>query len=174
MCSEDVLGLGLVARLSTHDTRSELERAAWERYWDGVTLATDAGVRSTGAIYLLGYVAQVTLKSAYYRVRQVPATQDLSAELRGLRARATVLGVNWQGNWHNLDSLARLLVTERRVREQAMDPMFEATFQGHVRVVSLNWTETLRYKDTRAESPEVEAVYDSTDWLLINYENLWS
>src|SRR5437016_4276672 len=133
-------------RLSRHDTWSELERAAISRYWDGLALALGEAGHRTGAIYLLGYVAEMLIKTAYYRVRCIDALVNLQDELRGMPARASFLGLSWRGNKHNLESLCRLQVEERRARGQAMQPDLSVPLQRRIAVITRNWTETLRYK----------------------------
>ncbi len=50
------------------ETWPEMERAAQQRYWDGLTLAVESAESGTAAIYLWGYVAETLLKSAGLRL----------------------------------------------------------------------------------------------------------
>ena len=165
----------LLPRLSTIDTWGELENAAWNRYWDSLELAMASNERSTGAVYLLGYVFEMLIKTAYYRIRGLAAGDDAGPALRGMPARARTLGFPWQGNRHNTGSLAGLLVYERRAVGRPLDPMFAATLLGHAQAVAnVHWSEALRYKETIASESEIHDLFRSVEWLRANYSRLWS
>ncbi len=57
----------------------------------------DSG-HETGAVYLLGYVAEMLLKTAYFRIISVPTGQNIAPHLQGARSHASWRG----GNLHNL------------------------------------------------------------------------
>jgi hypothetical protein len=166
--------MGLVSRISGIDTWSELERAADERYWDGIVLAVDREGRHSGAVYCWGYVVEMKLKTAYYRVRGVPSSTDLQTELRGIPDRARALGLAWVGSLHNLVSLVSLLIIERRIRGQPLNSGLAQELRRHIAIVGDHWTETLRYKDTRATPEESSEVMNSVDWLLAHAHELWN
>lgn len=168
--------MSLISRISGFDTWAELERAAEERYWDGMALATDPEGRHCGAVYLWGYVAEMLLKVAYYRFRnKVKPTDDVQAELVGIPARAKLLGLRWPArNLHRLNSLALLLIEERKIESNPMDPYVAAQLQGHVNLLMGHWTEILRYKDEKATPFESSEVLNSIDWLWSNWSSLWS
>jgi G3E family GTPase len=151
-----------------------MESAALQRYFDGLSLATSESDRFTGALYVLGYTAEILVKTAYYRVRGAGPADDVAAELRGMPARARYLGLDWQGNRHNLENLAELLVNERAFGGFAMDALFAAEFQAHVSNVGAHWSEVLRYKGTVAFESELVAVFESVEWLVDNHAQLWS
>jgi len=164
----------LISRVSNFDTWAELQRAADERYWDGMSLATDPEDRRCGALYLWGYVAEMLLKVAYYRIRSVPYGEDLRNELAGMRDRALALGFTWRGNWHNLESLVSLLIQERSTRGRPLDAYFAEELRHHIDAIAENWSETLRYKDVRALPEETALVFRSLDWLRSHVTELWS
>lgn len=153
-----------------------MERAAEQRYLDGLSLATGPERRTTGAIYLLGYAAEMTLKAAYYRIRGVGPLDDLSPELRGMRSRARYLGFPWGSgrSRHDVEDLAGLLIFERQARRIGLDPYFSVILQGHVRVITEHWSEQLRYKEEVASEAEVTEFFRSVDWVISNYTLLWS
>src|SRR5205085_11501029 len=49
-------------------TWPELEEAAEQRFWDGFVLAAGSEPRPTGAIYVLGYVAELVLLVMWCRI----------------------------------------------------------------------------------------------------------
>lgn len=167
--------MSLLGRVSRIDSIGELEHAARLRYYDGLSLALSESHNSTGAVYLLGYVAEMLLKTAYYRVRGMGPTDDTWPLLRGMNDQAALVRFDWQSGRtrHNLEDLAGLLVEVRRNCGPEIDPYFASTLQGHAKVVALHWNERLRYKSVLALEDEVVDVIESIDWLVANYEALW-
>jgi hypothetical protein len=168
--------LPLLARITTTDTWPEMERAAHERYFDSVALATGSDSRPTGAAYLAGYVAEMLLKTAYYRTRGVGQLDDAAPELRGMRSRALAIGCTWSpgSRGHNLSDICDLLIKERDFRGRAFDPYFAALLRGHVITVFEHWSERLRYKDIAASEGELAELFASVSWILDNYAVLGS
>jgi hypothetical protein len=167
--------LSLLDRISPRETWADLESAADERYRDAERLAAAPKSRRTGAVYLLGYVFEMLVKAAYYRFVGLAATQDVSPVLRGMPTRARYLNLPWQGNRHNVGSLADLLVFERRAQGRPLPTALEAQLVGFAwAVANAHWTETLRYKDTLATEAEVREMFRSVDWLYGQYAVLWS
>jgi len=150
------------------ETWPSLHRAAMERYWDGVDLATSTEVRRTAAIYLLGYVTEILLKVAFYRVIGFPPGQEV--DLQAIKTHAA-----WKRtNLHNLDGLADLLIAERSSRGMALDPAFAGQLKACALTVADHWRETLRYRYTVATETELVEVYQNVDWLRANATLLWS
>ncbi len=164
----------LLHRASPTDTWPELKAAADVRFEDGLVLATDRDPRTTGAVYLLGYVAEMLIKVSYYQVRGVPAANDVSAELSAIRGRAAALGLTWTGNLHNIVNLATLLVLERMARGNPMPHGLAAEFLSRVIALSMEWSEQLRYKSVTAGEREVREVFEHVDWIHRHYALLWS
>jgi hypothetical protein len=76
------------------DSIQEFRAAARQRFRDGEVL--EAAGRRTAAIYLWGYVAEMTLKASYFDVLGFPETQTITpADLRAAAAAAPGLGVVW-------------------------------------------------------------------------------
>lgn len=73
--------------LEPAETWPSLHSSAQERFWDGIELATTPDARRTAAIYMLGYVVEILLKVAFFRVRGLPAEQPI--DLRVIATRAT-------------------------------------------------------------------------------------
>jgi hypothetical protein len=150
------------------ETWPSLHSAAQERYWDGVDLATSPETRGTAAIYLLGYVAEILLKVAFFRVIRCPPGQ--AVDLRTI----TTHGAWTRANLHNLVGLADLLIAERCIQNRAFDPVFAGQLKTSVLTVANHWRETLRYRYTPAVEPELVEVYQNVDWLRTNATLLWS
>ena len=94
----------------------EFRASAERRFDEGMELAT-AGYR-TGAIYLWGYSAEMTLKAAYFSLLGRMETSlltwhgDIIPAINAGRGK----GIAWptQGQGHNVRAWAELLVIERR------------------------------------------------------------
>ena len=150
------------------ETWPSLYSAALERYWDGIDLATSPEARRTAAIYLMGYVAEMLLKVAFFRVTGFPPGQ--AVDLRAITTHAA-----WtKANLHNLDGLTDLLIAERGLRGRAFDPVFAGQLKACVLTVASHWRETLRYRHTPAAETELVEVYQNVDWLRANATLLWS
>jgi hypothetical protein len=159
------------------DTWPLLHDAAGERYWDGLTLALDD--RSTGAIYVFGYVVEMLLKVAFFRIRMVPGPHNLWIPLTLGGASPFAMArshASWYGrpSLHNLEAWLRLLIAERNSAGPALDPIAAGEIETHVRVVDAHWRETLRYKSLTVSGAEINEVFKSVDWLYKNQVLLWS
>jgi hypothetical protein len=160
-----------LAVLEPFDTWPDMELAAEERFWDGLALATCNPPRTTGAVYSLGYAAEMLLKVAYFRVTGVGNTQDLgSGPLASVRTRAA-----WHGrNLHDLQGWVGMLIETRRTLGIPFDPAVVGQILWFVLTVDSHWREILRYKQTSALDEELKEVYLSVEWLLENRDLLWS
>jgi len=118
---------------------------------------------------MFGYVAEFLLKSAYYQVRHVPLNVDLREELRGIPVRAKFLGFPWKGNLHNLESIANLLIAERRLRGNPLDAGVEVELLDKIQFISKIWSESLRYKSEPVGSDELHDVFSTVEWLRDRY-----
>ena len=162
--------MGFQTRLNTLEpveTWPTLEQAAWERYWDGLELAAGTGGRDTGSLYLLGYVVEMVLKVAFFRLRAWPVAQ--AVDLSVIRTHAV-----WRrtSNLHDVEALAQVLIQERAQRGLPFDPVFAGVLTQHVRVLASHWKETLRYCHSTAREDEVAEVFQSADWVLANRHQL--
>jgi len=165
--------LGLLARLNvaeSFETWPTMERAAEARFWDGMVLAIDASDHSTGAVYLLGYVVEMLLKTAYFQMTGVSTNESLEPYLQQARKKPA-----WTGrNLHDLKSWAALINEVRFVRGKAWSPILAGSIERHVLIVSSHWRESLRYTSFTATNAELEEVLTSVGWLRANYDLLWS
>jgi hypothetical protein len=155
------------------DSIQEYRRAASERFRDAVALALRG--RRTGAVYLWGYVAEMTLKAAFFEVIGFPSNLRISAaDLKGAKAKAKSLGVLWAGNYHDLSAWAQALVSTRATTPGKAYPQagFANRILGEVRSLHLLWGETLRYHKNIAYLHEVWRARLAAEWLLANATSL--
>jgi hypothetical protein len=153
------------------DCIREFRAAARQRFDDG--LACAATGRRTGAIYLWGYSAEMTLKAAYFLLTGIAEATHLT--MHGHIAPAIdrgriVHGIAWppQGQGHNVRAWAELMVAERAGRgvSYAADVARLVQFCGQR--IGLLWSETLRYRGNVAYEYEMTQVREAAEWLLAN------
>lgn len=158
-----------LAQLEPQETWPQLHDAAIERYWDGFALATGPDNRRTGAIYLLGYVAEILLKVAFYRVSNAP--HHLPVQRGAIQTHR-----DWQGrrNLHDLVALGNVLIGQRKRNGIEFDPVFAALLIEKLFVLDRHWSEALRYRHSMATTDELHEVYQAVEWLLANKNTLWS
>ena len=160
----------LPARFATECIR-EYELAATERYHDALALSW--AERRTAAIYLFGYVVEMLLKAAYFRILRYGDTDPI--DLAAMRAAvgdnpasaARALGLAGTRNLHDIGAWAELLVAFRTARGPLYpDVGFAAFLIDRVSDVRQRWTETIRYHKNRAYQHELERVENACRWLV--------
>lgn len=160
----------LLARWQPESIR-EFRASARQRYNDALSL-TAAG-RRTGAIYLWGYSAEMTLKAAYFSLT-LSETQPISWAghiLAAIIHGRMVHGIAWprRGEGHNVRAWAELLIAERAATPgMAFAPQFGRDVQTCGQQIGGLWSETLRYHKNVAYMYEMTQVREATEWLLSN------
>lgn len=157
------------------DCIREFRVSADQRYNDGVSLA--AAGRRTAAIYLWGYVAEMTLKAAYFSLTGLAPMDRITwvANLQPAINRGRVtFRIAWPapGAGHNVGAWAELLVAERAFAGAPYTPPFDLEVQRVGQRIWLLWRETLRYHKNFAYLHEVRQVREATEWLLVNSGSL--
>jgi hypothetical protein len=158
------------------DSIREFRASARQRFDDALSLA--AAGRRTGAIYLWGYSAEMTLKAAYFALLGLPETAVLTWAGRiqpAIHRGRQTLGIAWPypGQGHNVRAWAELLVAERALAPAtAYAPPFALDVQRRGQRVGQLWRETLRYHKNFAYGYEVRQVREAAEWLLVNSDAL--
>jgi hypothetical protein len=131
----------------------EFRVSPWWRFDEGMALAA-AGYR-TGAIYLWGYSAEMTLEAAYFSLLGRAETALLTSvgEIVPAINAGRGMGIAWpyQGQGHHVRAWAELLVAQRAATPgAAYPPLFGQEVQACGQGIGQLWSETLRfYKPTR-------------------------
>ena len=123
------------------------------------------------AIYLWGYVGEMTLKAGWFRLIGFAEHQTIrTSDLQNAVSTAQSHGIAWPGkNLHSLSHWAELLVQHRIQLGRAYSPpAFGVEVVEHSQRIYQHWRETLRYKINRPYASEVRAVRESAQWLLAN------
>ncbi len=153
------------------DSILEFRAAAQQRSSDAVAL--QATGRRTAAIYLCGYVAEMTLKAAFFDVLGFSETQVITRN--DLRAGLSKLpGVGKNPSLHHLGLWAQALVTLRAGTPGLAYANLEFGSMVTAKAQSLygHWRETIRYHKNIAYMHEVARVRDEAEWLLIHAPDL--
>jgi hypothetical protein len=161
----------LLARWQPESIR-EFRASAQQRFEDGLALAGQG--HRTGAIYLWGYSAEMTLKAAYFRLTGLKDTDPITWGHHfqpAINRARNVLGIAWPrpGEGHNVRAWAELLVLERAVIPGAA---YVHPFGQEVQVCGQSigqlWSVMLRYHKNLAYLYEMNQVRESAEWLLAN------
>ena len=160
----------LLARCQPDSIR-QFRDAASRRFDDGLALAS-AG-QSTGAIYLWGYTAEMTIKAAYFSSVGLPERDAItwSGHLRPAISMGRTSGINWppQGEGHNVRAWAQLLIAERdKTPATAYASPFRLRVEWHSQRIEPLWRESLRYRRNAAYAHEVEQMREAAEWFLVN------
>jgi hypothetical protein len=147
----------------------EFRASARQRFNDALALA--AAGRRTGAIYLWGYSAEMTLKASYFSLT-LAETDPITwggHVLPAIQHGKTARGIAWPvpGQGHNVRAWAELLVAERAATPGlAYAPQFGREVQSCGQRIGQLWSETLRYHKNVAYLHEVAQVREAAEWLL--------
>jgi hypothetical protein len=149
----------------------EFRASARQRFDDALACAGQG--RRTGAIYLLGYSAEMLLKGAYFSALGHGETATLGWRTEILpaihRGRNTFV-IPWppQGQGHNVRAWAELLIVERAHLGTPYSSPFDTDLQARGQRIGDLWSETLRYHKNVAYLHELRKVREAVEWLLAN------
>lgn len=154
------------------ETLQDFELAREARLWDGVSLW--CGRREQGSVYLLGYHAEMSLKSAYFRFRGDPSTTLIDrSQLNTAAARAGLLGVATPPEaFHSLRFWRDLLVAERLARGLPLPTLVQNELHRHVETLYSRWSVHLRYQAPVSTLADVETVAAAAEWLDAHHQTL--
>ncbi len=168
--------MALLNRLASQETISDMLLASNARYDEGLALL-NAGYRD-GGIYLLGYAAEMILKTSFCRVEPT-VSPDVE-----VRSRFGIAERHWQratgqlpprGYEHNLKFWEFVLPPERAARRKSpLGIIVSQTLSKCVQSVAENWDVKLRYQSGGATIQESDSVFAAVKWMRDNQKTLWS
>jgi hypothetical protein len=164
----------LLARWQPESIREFRASAQW-RFDEGLALA--AAAYRTGAIYLWGYSAEMTLKAAYFSLlgRADTAALTWGADILPAIHAGRGMGIAWPipGQGHNVPAWAELLVAQHAATPgAAYPPRFGREVQECGQSIGQLWSETLRYHKNVAYAYEMNQVREAAEWLLVHAQAL--
>lgn len=160
--------------MPTFDCIQEFEQAKADRLWDGMSLWLAS--REPGAVYVLGYAAEMAVKSAYFRLSGFTIVQPIGRhELNTARARASTLGVSahWE-SFHSLRFWRDLLVAHRHAVARPLSSSVEASLRAAVDTIYDRWWIEMRYKRGYSTRTDLEQIAAAVDWIDKNYTTLYT
>jgi hypothetical protein len=162
------------ARMPTFDCIQEYDQARSDRLWDGASLwCLD---RDPGAVYVLGYAAEITVKCAYFRFSGFTVAQPIGhAELNTALARAHTLGVTTpREGYHSIRFWSDLLIEHRRAATRPLAPTTEASLRVAVDAVYDCWWIEMRYKRAYSSRADLVRLAVAVDWIDKHYVTLYT
>ena len=172
-----------LVRRSGCDSLGKLEASVLLRMREAEALYL--GGQRLGAVYLYGYVIEISLKTAYYRVIGLVSATVIHKQLHRLPAENAIkaligLPSHPQGAaspGHNVIGWARLLEQERATPAPGRVPLdanLATELHNRMQDVFNCWAEFLRYRANLPYNEEVQTMRDSARWIRRHYANLWS
>jgi len=154
------------------ETVQEFELAAGQKYQEGVVLA--AGGYAGAGTYLLGYSAEMLLKSAYFRYTGARPADLVQPRLAAaLTAGRRYIPPVPHEAYHSLRFWSLLLREVRRQQNRPLPAAVDASFVSRTRRLYQSWWIGMRYRRDQATSLEAGSVYSDVTWLRDNYIALW-
>lgn len=161
--------MSLVSRIGP-DTIDELERAAPRRFAEADALRR--GKRWIGAIYLYGYVAEMVLGAAHFKLLGYSPAQEIEFDRRRqlVQAAKKLSGMTIEAKPHPVDGLAQLLVVEKkRLAPPGHEPELENMIRLQSSLIRDYWSIKLRYRDMIASADDARVMRSAAKWFLVHY-----
>lgn len=153
----------------------DADLAAEERLEEGRFLVVN-GYFAAG-VYLLGYVAETLLKTAYVRVAHPRARPgyNLGAALREAHiVGGVLLPYTDPDGFHSIRFWAMLLEGVRRGQEREMAAVLRLPFEAHTEYLHRYWKVDMRYLPGDVRPAEAVQYESSVLWLRTNHVAFWS
>jgi hypothetical protein len=152
------------------ETVQELELAAADRYWEGLELM--ALGRHGAGIYLMGYVAEMRIKLACFRLLGASNVDPVESLRTSARRRASSAGlVTDHEGYHSLVFWHDLIVHQRSLIGR---PALSPDFTHRVGRLYHTWWVEMRYHPDVATATDADHVFEDVSWLDRNYAMLWT
>ncbi len=165
--------------LKQDESLRNLKEAAVMRYLEGEDLIRTGS--PVGAVYLLGYAAEIWLKTAFFSY--LPETEDLESHIKRIKrderesstgAFKPSLAKQYEAEFmmddlHSPRFWADLLIRMRAIEGKNLPLDLALELSVRMNRLHLNWWTGLRYQDIH---PDFEYVYDVWDDVTWIYRNL--
>lgn len=143
---------------------NQYEIAAVERLFNGLAVAVcDGRESSRGGAYLFGYVVEMTLKAAFFRVNGAnPAAP--------VRFSSTAKAVNRSqlsaSEAHDIRLLRDALLNERAKHGLLLDPLLTLELNSRTERVSRLWSVDMRYDGSPMPTTDIGQMFEDASWLV--------
>lgn len=153
------------------ETLSDLLLAAEDRYADAEELLVQC--RFDGAVYLLGYAAEIWLKAVCLKLRGAIPTSQVKAALGPLKAFMTLTAPHVAfTNYHDLSYLVECVAALRLSAGRPLPAALETELRTRVGGLHGEWIVDMRYRRVGVTSAEVWAALINAWWLKTNWVHL--
>lgn len=164
---------------SVAETVQEFEAAAEHFYQEGKFLVKKR--HHYAGIYLLGYAAEMWLKTAYFRLINLLSSDAVTPQLplAAQRGKNTLSPpVADAEGYHNLLLWWRLVEHERSNAQnpfprQPFTSKFALELQNVVFRLHANWWIQMRYRSPIGATKEAEQYLKDVEWIRENHDLLW-
>ncbi len=153
------------------DTVRKLEGAVPWRLQDAEVLR-DAG-RRLAAIYLYGYVVEMLVGAAYFRLIEYGLDTDITSRARKLAEKQARQEKLMSNEPHDLSGWAKLLIVTRQRRSTGFSQSLAMQLRSHADIVYDRWRPSLRYRTLVPTPNDISSVRHSTNWFEQQYGSLW-
>ncbi len=160
--------------ITGQETIASFEAAAEEKYEDGFNLMASASPGN--GIYLMGYAAEMLLKSAYFRILGLAEVTPITWQhLTRARSDAATLGVTASDeHFHNVEFWGELVIKKRTQQARGLSPALETELAQRTQRLALNWFVEMRYRSLQGVAKQdIEDVLDDVIWIKSNQERFW-
>lgn len=154
------------------ETLQDLELAAADRLDEAKTLVIMG--QTTGGAYVGGYVAEMVLKMATFRINGHGPGDAVWPLLAPARRRATAAygGALEHHNYHSVRFWALLLAADRR-RLGRPSPLATQAVNRALLIDDI-WAVSMRYRSSLVESEGAKKLLEEVGWMHSNRLRLWS
>lgn len=142
-----------------------MEAAAESRWYDAAAIEMGRPKAALGCAYLLGYVAECTLKAALGRIVGLADTDDLFV--------GAIRNVPNSGR-HDARALLEACLQERTPRSGIVAVLDVGEWNRHVGNVADNTDVAFRYRSLAIAWADVVPLYDDVNWIFAHAPELWT
>ena len=156
-------------------TLQDADLATEDRLREGQFLVAN-GFPAAG-VYLMGYVAETLLKTAYVRIAHPRARPgyNLGASLREARVVGDVLLPYIDADsFHSIRYWAMLVEAVRRGQGREMPDALRLPFEAHTEYLHRYWKVDMRYLPADVLPSEAVQYEQSVLWVRVHHTDLWS
>ncbi len=137
------------------------EKALEARYLEGAELIERGS--ACGGFYLQGYVAELALKGAVFRILGKGETDEITRRERENQIR--------RGRQHDPSEWMEYLFSVRG-EANPLDQAVKENLRDAVHAINSNWSINLRYRDIEPDPREIQEFTNAVDWIIMNRDRL--
>jgi len=162
----------MIAGMLGEDSIGKWQAAAIQRRREADLLLSEA--QFTGAVYLLGYVAECYVKAAFFRTARYRTADAIARDERMLfEKEAKDLGLMPPREPHHIPGWARLLIHYRDTQNRPLRHGLAVELHEVVDHAYEVWRPTIRYRQLALRWQDIKPAIDAAEWLKRSYNLLY-